>query len=247
MRFMRELALAPMPGMTKGEASDLIGTRLPADPEELEVLSFFNAPHSDATTQTEARRAAAALLSVPENASRWERKQQHEAARAHRRDLDLFRFVTGTEPPAGTSAAEIDELIAALDDVPEHGARLAEWCALEQREDAIADMVETFKDDPSGYGIRRVPAKLVRRALETIEAEGRTWADIGDDEIAARIREIDPSKATREAQRFPELYAPMRGALPGDPPPAEARGSYVLVLLVAAAVIFALVRWALRA
>lgn len=70
-RRMTKEGIAYTPSMTKGEASDLIGSTQKPNEEEMEILEFFKIKKAKKFTQTEARKVIDDIFEDRDNLDRW--------------------------------------------------------------------------------------------------------------------------------------------------------------------------------
>jgi len=83
------------PNITSGEASDLIGSKLEPDEEEIGILKFFNIDITSKISQTEARNIIKSIFSDSKNMNLWEENQD---AFWERQDWLEYFFDTVNEP-----------------------------------------------------------------------------------------------------------------------------------------------------
>lgn len=168
--------------LTKGQASDLIGLGEQPDEDDREVLRFFKMPLRG-MNETRARHEIALLFQDAANRKAWDDRP------ATTRQREFFRFF-GLKPGVGLLKRDADQQIAErLKQARQSGDPLADqW----QTYDAILDDF----DDPDfreGYDIRKPGASAVRKAIDALLAEGRTWDDLDSDSVAERLLEIAPN------------------------------------------------------
>lgn len=167
--------------LTKGQASDLIGLDEPPDEDKLEILRFFKQPLRG-MNETRARHEIALLFQDEANRKAWEDRP------ATARQKEFFRFF-GTKPSAGLLKREADQQIT---------ERLKQ---AQDSDDPLANQWRTYDgllddfDDPDfreGFGIRKPGVSAIRKAIDALIAEGRTWDDLDSDSVAERLVEMNP-------------------------------------------------------
>ncbi len=163
---------------TKGSYSDLIGWFADPDPDEEEVLRFFKVPMRG-MNQTKARYELRRVLADPANQAKWENRpptaEQKEFAQWFRMDL-----------PKGTTSTTAAKLITARENelARAKDPRYDDWRAYQT---IVLDLNDP--DERESYEIRKPSRAAVRKALDSLLAEGHTYDEIGDDLdlIAARL------------------------------------------------------------
>jgi hypothetical protein len=104
LRLLTELGLPPTPGMTKGQASDLISRSKEPDPEQIAFLKFFGVKLSKSATQLDANQRIVDIVSDPAN------KTKCEARPATAEQKEIIRHVDG-KVPVGITLVAADKLI----------------------------------------------------------------------------------------------------------------------------------------
>jgi len=182
--------IRPFAGMTKGQASDLIGTTEPVEEEDLEALQHFNRPLRG-MNQTRARHELALLFQDPANRESWEQRPPSSRLKEKCRFLGV-KLSTGMTHKAADSALQSKYMA-----LEEAGDPLA------ARFDGYVDVLTEF-DDPvfrEDYEIKKPSPTQIRAAIEALVAdkasEGATWDSVctETDKIAERLLELYPALA----------------------------------------------------
>lgn len=168
--------------LTKGQASDLIGLKEPADEEDLEVLKHFKSS-TRGMNQTRARHEVALIFQSEENRRLWEVRP------ASSRQKEFFRFFR-IKAQAGLTKVEADKLIKAT--LIELGAandvRVEHWRLYD-------DLLDEF-DDPEfrdGYDLKKPSYSQIREAVDALLKSNHTWAELDNaDIVAERLIEMKP-------------------------------------------------------
>lgn len=185
-------------GMTKGEASDLIGTSESPDEHDLAVLKFFKVPRSEIPHQTAARQRIQSLFEDPENVKRWENRP------ATAEQKDMFKFFK-REVPRGLTYRDAQRIIA--EEFTDEDL-LFEWDDLQdqeaEREDAFEDAYEQLDEirKEEEYPLKKVPKKLFRQVAEEMEAAGSEIDayDLEEGGFFDRVLELKPDLAKKPRQ-----------------------------------------------
>ena len=219
LRALADLGFRPIHLLTKGEAADEISARTEPAPEEVEFLRFFGVRLANGTTALDARRAIGLIIADEVNRRRWEQRPADSEQR------ELIRAVEG-KVPKGLTWWEAQQRIntyskdGALEARME--AAMEAWDRREERRAMIDDHCEMINLHPGSYGLKRVGKKLVEKAIEQWEAAPRVGVEVLEhrqdyyEQLADRIRRIDPSKASKDARDFPRLF--VVGAQSNGPP-----------------------------
>lgn len=162
--------------ITKGQASDLIGLREPADPSHLEIMRFFKRP-TRGVKETQARHEVAIIFADEANRDAWETRPMDA------RQRDFFRFF-GVKVRASLGHKEAE----ALSDETYRQAsasgdpRARQWDIYEQ----ILEELDN-PDFREAYDLRKPRPSAVRKAIEGLVASGTPWEDLDADAVADRL------------------------------------------------------------
>ena len=182
-RRLEELSIEAGKGITKGQASDLIGLFEFAEESDLEVLRFFKRSVKN-MSETRARYEVAELLSDPENAEAWKNRPPTPLQK------EFCKFF-GLKLEKGATAPDVDKLIADHEEklLEEEDPRLDEWEALSDILDELSD-----KDMRDDYEIKKPSMTLIKKALEELSKEGTTYQDAADDVqlVVDKLIELKP-------------------------------------------------------
>lgn len=161
----------PRAGLTKGEASAVIDSLQPADEEDLRVLRFFKVSTRGMRLKS-AKEMAESLLANPGNAERWAGRSPSSGVK------EFFRFFGEKLPPKighDDAQALMNERVKEL--ATSSPDRLAEWNSYDVILDNFSD-----PDFCEGYDIKKPPAPLLRKVVDGLISEGRTYEQMADDE-----------------------------------------------------------------
>lgn len=171
-------------GASKGQVSDYIGLFVDPEPDELEMLKFFDVQlKGPMRNQTRARHEIALIEADPEKQRAWRTRPADPLQK------EFYRFI-GSKPPAGVTfeqaAGKMSETLHTLTE-----AQQDEWADIE-------NMVEEFDDREfrADVEIRRPSAADVRSAMTALKSEGKDPTD--PYAVADKLRDLKPSLA-REA------------------------------------------------
>ncbi|MDX1816093.1 MAG: hypothetical protein R3180_00130 [Marinobacter sp.] len=167
----------PASPLTKGKASDLIGTTEPPDEDDLKCLRFFKVRAEDVDNQTLARIRIESLFADAQNKAKWESRP------ATALQKDFYRFVNEPAPNKLTAmAAEVFMQNYELTD-----QQTDDWDAYEYLLDELSD-----KDNCELYDIKKPARSVLRQAITDIGNTGVRLAEIKPEDIAKRIAQIKP-------------------------------------------------------
>lgn len=168
--------------LTKGQASDLIGLKEPADEEDLEVLKHFKCS-TRGMNQTRARHEVALIFQSEENQRLWEVRPTSS------RQKEFFRFFK-IKPQAGLTKVEADKLIKTtlLELQAASDVRVEHWRIYE-------DLLDEF-DDPEfrdGYDLKKPSYAQIREAVDALLKNNHTWVELDNaDIVVERLIEMKP-------------------------------------------------------
>jgi len=156
--------------ITKGQASDLIGMQEPAEEESLKILKFFKIS-TRGIRQTQARHEIALLFKDEEKVQAWEARPPSALQK------EFFKFF-GIKLAKGTTQNQAEKIIRKNESemADEDNPRLEEWEAYEQIIDEFSD--SDFRED---YEIKKPSFTLIRKAMEELQKDGKTYQDISED------------------------------------------------------------------
>jgi len=156
--------------ITKGQASDLIGTRESADEEALQILRFFKVP-TRGTNQTKARHEVALIFADEAKAKAWKNRQ------TSRIQKEFFVFF-GIKADKGMTHTEASKLISNHESAlaEKEDPQLDEWEAFEEIIDELSD--PDFRED---YEIKKPSISLIKNALTSLQKEGKSYRNAADD------------------------------------------------------------------
>jgi len=175
--------LPPPPGLTKGQASDLIGLREPTYPDDEEILRFFKVPLRG-MNQSKARHEVSRLLADAANVQAWEARPPDTMQREFFRFFGLKLAKDTTQRQATVQIAEYREKLGETD-----AGKLDEW---ESFTEIVAEL-----DDPEtreSYDLKKVPLPTLRAALEALQTEGHTIFEVASDIdlLVEKVLEMKP-------------------------------------------------------
>jgi len=186
---MEEDGIAFSENITKGEASDLIGSLVDPEEEQIEILKFFRVPGFDHLNQTEARKKISEIFSDPGKAAKWESRP----ASKHQKEIYEFFNITVVR---GLTYNEAQTIIDALF---EDETKLEAWENHEDEKNKLEgwfeDYYELINEDRIYYGCRKIGKQLFRKIVDELESSGVSKSAIeGNSELVfQRAIEIDPS------------------------------------------------------
>lgn len=168
--------------LTKGQASDLIGLGEPPERESLEILRFFK-KSLNGINETRARHEIALLFQEEANRKAWADRP------ATTRQREFFRLFD-LKLPVGLLKREADQQIAEYlrQSEEKNDSQEARWQTFE-------NILDDF-DDPDfreSFGIKKPSTPAIRRAIDTLLTEGRTWDDLDSDSVAEHLLETNPN------------------------------------------------------
>ena len=173
-------------GMTKGQASDLIGLGMNAEESDLEILRFFKKPVRG-MNQTRARHEVSMVFLGDQNRAAW------EARPASARTREFFKFLgLKVEPGMQETTAQALKKSTEAELTDSGDNRIDQW-------HSFSNVLEEFDDSEfrSDYDIKKPTPKQVRSVIDLMLAEGKTWDDLEMDagDIAERLLQEFPTLA----------------------------------------------------
>ena len=168
---------------TKGKASDVIGLTNRPDDHELEVLRFFKISIKG-LNQTSARHLSQIKLQDEDALACWNGRPPNAQQKEYCRFFDI-------KLPKGTSLPEAQKI---LDDheseiVETNESEYSDWEAYQDIMDEINDA-----DFRSDCGIKKPSLTLIRKGIDSLLSEGKSYKDIsGDvDDLVYRLIDLKP-------------------------------------------------------
>jgi len=169
--------------ITKGQASDLIGTHEPAEEDSLEILRFFKVP-TRGMNQTKARHKIALIFDDEVKAEAWKNRQPSQIQK------EFFIFF-GIKAEKGMTHTEASGLISNHESAlaEKEDPKLDEWEAFEEIIDELSD--PDFRED---YEIKKPSITLIKNALAGLQKEGKSYRDAADeiDLVIDKMIELKP-------------------------------------------------------
>ena len=104
---LKEEGIKHSSSISKGEASDLIGSTTDPSESDLAILKFFKVQGISNMSETDALRKIESIFSDPKNEQRWENRP------ADKEQKEIYRFFNLKMPPKLTRP-EADKFIAEL-------------------------------------------------------------------------------------------------------------------------------------
>jgi hypothetical protein len=187
-RRLKEEGIKFSSSITKGEASDLIGSTVEPDDHEIAILKFFKIAGISKMSQTDARKKIESIFDKSENKERWENRP------ADKNQKEIYKFFNLTVP-SNLSYKDAEEFIGELF---ENEEKLEAWEKHEEemddRESWFEDNYEMFNDDRDLYDCKKISKKLFKQVVESLESSGMTLEQIEDNEDAffEKALEINP-------------------------------------------------------
>ena len=186
---MREDGIDFSENITKGEASDLIGSLLEPEDDQKEILKFFKTKNISKISQTDARKIIEEIFSNPTNKSKWDNrpvsKEQNEI-------YSFFNLTIPTNLSYKEAQKNIDLLF-------EDENKLNIWEKHQDEKDEIEawyeDYYEIINGDNYYYDCKKIGRKLFRQVVNDLESSGITKSQIENNSeiVFKRAIEIDPS------------------------------------------------------
>jgi len=174
--------------ITKGEASDLIGSSIEPDEHETAILKFFRIRDISKMSQTDARTKIEEIFDKAENKDRWDSRP------ADKNQKEIYRFFN-LPIPSNLTLKDAEKYI---DELFEDEGKREAW---ETHEDEIADRESWFEDTHEMmndvrdiYDCKKIGKQLFREVVDSFESSGMTLEQIEQNEDAffERALEIKP-------------------------------------------------------
>ncbi len=171
-------------GLTKGQASDLIGIHEPPEEASLEVLRFFKVA-TRGMNETKARHEVALIFADEAKARAWKNRPASEIQKAFLAFFDLKHEKGITHAEASVVISNQESALAEKKD-----PLLDEWEAFEEIIDELAD--PGFRED---YEIKKPTIVLVKRALDDLHKEGKSYRAAAEeiDIVVDKMISLKPS------------------------------------------------------
>lgn len=195
--------------ISKGEASDLIGSLLDPEDEQIAILKFFKVKGITNLSQTDARKIIDKLFDDGEKVERWKNRP------ATKEQKDIYQFFN---IPI-TSKLSFSEAQKFIDRLFEDEEKYERW---ENRQDEIEELESWFEDyhelindDRDMFGSKKIGKKLFRKIVEELESEGFEKSDIENNSelVFNKAFEIDPNiKKVSVNSRSPQNYTTTNSA-----------------------------------
>lgn len=183
--------------ITKGEASDLIGSLLPPGEEQEAVLRFFKVKGISLLSQTSAQQKIEEIFNNPNNESEWRNRP------ASKEQKEIYRHFK-IEIPAKLSHEEAQKNIDKLfEDENKHKTWENRQEEIEEKEGWFEDYYKVINDDHYYYECEKIGKKLFKKAVEELEFSGISKSDIENNfelvfkraaEIDTTIKKVSESK-----------------------------------------------------
>lgn len=168
--------------LTKGQASDLIGLDEQPEEDDIEVLKFFKRPLRGMNASL-ARHEIAMIFQDPQNKQAWADRPLTA------RQKECFKFFGIKVTPQllkREADLQITELLQQANTA--NDPKYDQWHSYEYILDDFND--PEFRE---GYSIRKPSIAAIRKAIDSLLTEGKTWSDIDSDLVAERVVELDPN------------------------------------------------------
>jgi hypothetical protein len=170
--------------ITKGQASDLIGTTEEPSVDELAILKFFKVSGIPKMSQTDARRKIDELFADEQKIKKWEERP------ADKRQKDIYKFFN-IPLPQNLRYKDAEKFI---DELFKDEAKRKAWDKLDERESWFEDTLDTVNNDRDYYDLKKISMKLLKQIVESLESSGVTLDQIDENQdlIFKKALEIDP-------------------------------------------------------
>jgi hypothetical protein len=191
--------------ITKGEASDLIGTTEEPDEHEIAILKFFKISGISEMSQIDARRKIDEIFADEQKAKKWADRP------ADKTQKDIYKFFN-IPIPTDLRYKDAEKF---TNELFEDEEKLKAWDnhedKLEGRESWFEDALDLINIDNDLYNCKKISKKLFKQIVESLESSGMTLEQIEEkqDLIFQKAIDIDPSirKATSSTQKAYSLKA----------------------------------------
>lgn len=179
--------------ITKGEASDLIGSTVEPEQNVLIMLKFFKVSGISKMSQTDARKKLEEIFSNQDNKKRWE---QRLAVKSQKDIYQYFKIPI----PSGLRHIDAEQFISELF---EDEQKLEAWesyeDALDDRESWFEDNFEMINDARDSYECKKISKKLFKQVVEALEASGMPLEQIEENEDTFFDKALEINPALRRA------------------------------------------------
>lgn len=186
---MREDGIKFSEKITKGEASDLIGSLLEPEDDQKEILKFFKAKNIAKMSQTDARKKIEEIFANPDNKTKWDNRP---ASNEQKEIYNFFNITIPTNLSHKEAQKNIDLLF-------EDETKLDSWEKYQDEKDDIEawyeDYYEIINDDRDFYDCKKIGKKLFRQIVDDLELSGVTKSQIENNSeiVFKKALEIDPT------------------------------------------------------
>jgi hypothetical protein len=174
--------------ITKGEASELIGSTVEPSVDEIAVLKFFKVSGIPKMSQTDARRKISELFADEQKVKKWEERP------ADRTQKDIYKFFNIPLP----EDLRYKDAEGFINELFEEEAKKEAWGnhenKLYERESWFEDTLDIINDDRDLYDCKKISKKLFKQIVESLESTGMPLEQIEENQnlIFKRALEIDP-------------------------------------------------------
>ena len=188
-RRMRENGIKFSENITKGEASDLIGSLLPPTEEQEELLKFFKTKEISKLSQTTAQKLINEIFNSLDNELKW---RNRPASKEQKEIYRHFKMVIPTKLSYEEAQKNIDEL---FEDEKKRDVWESRQEEIEEKEGWFEDYYSIINADHYYYGCTKIGKKLFKQAVEKLEYSGISKSDIEKnfELVFIKAAEIDPS------------------------------------------------------
>ncbi len=196
-RLLEEEGIKISSSILKGEASDLIGSTVDPDDNQILILKYFKVKGIAKMSQTDARKEIEQIFNDPNNNQKWESRP------AGKSQKEIYQFFQIPIPPK-LSHKDAEKVInELLQDEEKQDA----W---EKHEDEIDNRESWFEynhgmmnDSRDLYDCKKISKKLFKQVVESLEASGMSQEQIEENEDAffEKALEINPQLLLASASR----------------------------------------------
>lgn len=181
------------PTITKGEASDLIGSTLKPHEDEIAILRFFNVTGVSDLSQTDARKEIAQIFASRGNKERWESRPADKVQK------DVYRFFKVPIPSGLTHRDAEDQIQKLFDDEQQLEAWSKQQEEIDDRNAWFEDTRELMNDSCYLYDCKKVGKKLFKEVAESLESSGMSFKEIEENEeiFFKKALELNPALRRR--------------------------------------------------
>jgi len=183
-KYLDNLGVTYKSDITVEEASRLIGSQLPAEDYDKSILKYFKIPLDKDLNQTEAKDLIAELFNNKDNKAKWKNRNNKKALKE---ELTVLKFFN-VDIPKNIDLKTAYNLVCDLLEDPikekqweDHELEIeAEEDKIEQRKEAIADVLDEYNYDKKWYDCKRISKKIFTQFVEEMELKGYTLEQIGN-------------------------------------------------------------------